>query len=445
MSFIYLPKLPRDTEVITFGSAFKIAAPIEEVAIYQLLDTITQTRQQVCKSLNQFEGTLSDRDGLMNSYLALASGFLRSSSTANQPRASKDSTSSQTPLTSSKDAAAATTTVPLSRGVCGPWSNFSRQKNKMGHGDVQFDMFNVLLGYGLWLLQYTGRSLLTLKSQDSRVLSKEVEGLTLHCARAAGVFALLRSSVSAAIGSGSSPEYLLDFDDNTLEALRLIALAEGEGIMIEGWERVWLKTEEGRTGDDLTRSILCNDIFTKFESAKKALSTTQRKQPKANAKWLAYLEFKKVYFLAKAQYYQGLHFLEGQSPSGGKAVKTMDTAFNSAMDACSLFTRFVNTSPKSPDLQDRLPVLEDWKNTVENGLKKAIRDNNFIYYEKVPFDAEPLPAPKETLQVIESGLKYGTPKFEVDERWTPNVYQVLHAKEDAVAKRRKQGLFSCCN
>jgi len=74
----------------------------------------------------------------------------------------------------------------------------------------------------------------------------------------------------------------------------------------------------------------------------------------------------------------------------------------------------------------------------EDVFQTMKKQNEMVYYDKMPAEAEALPEPKSTIEVAE----YTPP--ETNKNWNPEVYSSLKAKSDGVASSSEGGAGACC-
>jgi len=89
---------------------------------------------------------------------------------------------------------------------------------------------------------------------------------------------------------------------------------------------------------------LCRVTSEKYAEAHRGLSLANKE---TDLKFLAFLDFKAQFFLAKAYYYQALDLMNPSDPAVGRAIRSFDSAVQNMDTSITIFLRFMSLTPKS--------------------------------------------------------------------------------------------------
>ena len=93
---------------------------------------------------------------------------------------------------------------------------------------------------------------------------------------------------------------------------------------------------------------LCRDTSEKYAEAYRNLSLANKE---SDLKFLAFLDFKAQFFLAKAYYYQALDLMNPSDPAVGRAIRSFDSAVQNMDTSITIFLRFMSLAPKSKGVE----------------------------------------------------------------------------------------------
>lgn len=439
---LYLPKTPRQTTSVDFNECFIVTKKHPEAD--ELLRLLTSSRKRTNDVLLKYPANSSNMDPmeLVNEYVALVVGFVDAPAPKAEAPQAEASTSEAKPAPPAaeeekkeekkedkkeekkdkkKKDEKKDEPVPLNRAIAYSWTEFSRKAKAIGYGGPDFDINSTLLNLGIWYL-VLGKELLAI--QDKSSTDKNQREAYKYLSKAAGVFKFVSEKTPNEKGD------LSDLRPNVSKALVDLALAEAQLITVA-------RAEAAKHSPALIAS-LARGAAEKFQAVKDTLlSPNPTPVPDVDDSWVAYLEAKKEATFAKAYFYHGTHFALPDATSSGKAVKAFETAVEHLKKAQAEHEKYLTLFPEGRSHGGK-SYLEDCLKEYEERHRKAKKENDMVYFEKLPEAPETLPEPKVSVEVIE----YTFPaKKDV---WTDEMYAVLKAKRDALSEVEKDRASSGC-
>ncbi|KAK9474360.1 BRO1-like domain-containing protein [Dipodascopsis tothii] len=257
------------------------------------------------------------------------------------------------------------------------------------HKDVQFERANVLYNIGAMYSQ--------LGFQENRTNSEGLKRACQHFQHASGAFLYLKDHVVPEMRTHPPDELA----GPTLETLIALMLAQSQECF---WQKAIL--------DNLKNSLiarLAHQVSVYYDET----LTAAYRSPVIRSEWIHHITCKKFHFEAAAQYRAASECLA--IGKFGDEIGRLEAALEASNKAA------VSSKYVAQPVQDDLKGLQE---KLKSDLKRAIKDNDMIYNERVPAVSALPPLKKASMvtsavpdevahaaRVLHAGAGYGAPLF----------------------------------
>ena len=352
--------------VATNGQAQKICSDAR-MARNAFLDAVSDPNNEVETVINA-----------VNNYLSLLQGFIQSM----DPSAGGDS--------------------KLRNAIRFRWTNSLCGNKPEEQHDCLFDAIGIIFNLGLWYTKHAAK--LAGKEEPTMEEAKDVH----KCLRsAAGSFKYIQDELIARLIT--TPEKGFDTDTRVLSAYIHVCTAEAQEVTIA--RAIELKHSSGII------SSLAFETAKLFTNADDALNSIE--DTSVN-KWKKYLQFKVALYYAYAYNFHGDTILA--EDKCGEAIKCLEESQKYYEKAGNLGKEYSTT--KGPGTTAKPQEHLFYKKLgpiVKRTLDKCLRENGFIYHQKIP----------PVVPDLELKATYGLvapEEFKIPEPnplWTPDVYKAF--------------------
>ncbi|KAH9418590.1 hypothetical protein DERP_003915 [Dermatophagoides pteronyssinus] len=242
------------------------------------------------------------------------------------------------------------------------------------YNDSVFELISILYEYALWLMKHS-----TWIAAQDKIDMDSAKQVHNSLKRAAGIFNFIQThwvgQMSEKIVPGS------DLDINVINAYQLTCQAEAQEVTIA-------RAIELKHNSSLISSLAHHTLvmFTKASTLIKSLKN------KMFNKWLAYLELKAAVYESYAYCYLGESLLEQEKC--GDAIRSLDESekhFQRAKKLCREYSSIKEQVKNGLNAKiDEHLFFRNLRPLVERIKEKCLRENGFIFHQKVPIDCPPL-------------------------------------------------------
>jgi len=179
---------------------------------------------------------------------------------------------------------------------------------------------------------------------------------------------------------------------------------------------------------------LSNDTQIMYQEAYDLLKNTyEENKIELPLKWMKYFELKQKFYFAMSRAYWGLSLLEDQEKSG-EAIAHLKQAVESLANTTKLGKAYVKAIGAGTVAKPHEhPFYQKIHTKVTQILTKCERENNMLYYQKVP--EHPSPPVFKDMKKIADPVPFVLP--EMCKIFTPRLYESFYA-----TKKTKGGLLS---
>jgi len=274
---------------------------------------------------------------------------------------------------------------------------------------------------GLYIL-YSAKETLAHGKEDGDKNQKEAYKMF---SRASGIFQFVSEKTKEEKGDQS------DLRPAVSLALSLLALAE--------WETITADRAEISNHTPLLISGICRGISERFQKVKDTLlSPNPTPNPSVDDKFIAFLDCRINLYTGKAYYFQGLHFVNPEATSAGKAVKAFDLALEYLEQSNQAYAKFSSNLPPTQK-SESLDLLTATRKAFHEKYLKIKSENDVVYYDQIPSKPDDLPEAKNSIEAA----TFDFPATQKD-KWNDKIYGGLSAKSDALEAAKNSGGSGCC-
>eukprot|EP00128_Syssomonas_multiformis_P018297 Colp12_sorted_trinity150504_noHs@4062 len=384
--YIYAPPI-KATVAVNLESLFGQAAKSKEAR--EILKELTQVRQNLLKKISSLETPVTEIEELYKSYVSLQLGFVQAEEVKSESKTSS-----------------------LRNVVKYTWSNALGNTKIVSESDARFDLASMSENVALWYLQIAA------KTVNNTSVEENVAKQVFHQLKtAASLFEFVEKQYSFSAITDLSPD--------VLAAYKLQCIAEAQEISV-------LRAQEQKHKPTLI-AALCADIEAKYSAAGAKLGQLDRSLKLKN------------YYIFKGKLYKALSLaLHGQSQltsdECGKAIRTLQEAEKLLRDV-EAAAKAYNKEKGGADLLKH-PFLHACTMLVTETATKCKRENDFIYFQKVPVDFNEVIEGKSVVQLADYEVPALSPLWTADARagFDPFLAPVADQKQhgEAVAALEKQ-------
>ncbi|KJE95495.1 hypothetical protein CAOG_05944 [Capsaspora owczarzaki ATCC 30864] len=372
----------------------------------ELLKDLTNTRTALLDLMGKWEAPQDAFMSTANAYLSLLRGLVDqvdgASSPPQQPAAAPAADGAAADSQAAATAAASGSFNKLRKLIAFYWTNTLGKHHISSDTDVQFELISMLEDIAIW---HTKKANLTLSAASAE--ENDLKDAYKLLRVAAGILLFIESTQIARLTTSASPS---DTNPAAVRAYSSQLLAEAEEVSLA-------RAVEKKHSPSLLAGI-ARDIADKFDAAAKGIA--QVKLDKVD-KWSKYLAWKTKYYQAAAYMFLGLDLLS--KDDCGNAIRAMTEAEKLLEQANALGKVFVDCEPKTPLKIHELPATQALSRQLRDSLAKAKRENDFIYFKKVPTELPELAAPRAVVEPEPYALA------PLSSRWTAQMYQSLNVSK----------------
>jgi hypothetical protein len=280
------------------------------------------------------------------------------------------------------------------------WTNTLLGNTPTEQYDAVFERVNILFNVALWYMKHSLKfaGLEEPKMEEAKEVHK--------CLRtAAGIFSAIKNEFVAQLIE--TAEKGADLDPRILDAYIHQCTAEAQEVTIA-------RAIELKHSSSLVSALAfeTSQLYTASDNSLKTLAD------KVALKWQKYLQFKAEIYLAYAYNYHGETLLA--QDKCGEAIKCLEasqahynTSFQLAKDYASAKGPGTTAKPHEHLFFRKLAPI------VQRTLDKCVRENGFIYHQKVPAVAPDLELKATFGLVAPEEFKLPSPNVQ----WTADVYR----------------------
>lgn len=300
------------------------------------------------------------------------------------------------------------------------WTNTLLGNTATEQHDAVYDKISILFNVALWYTKHA--AVYAGKEEPKMEEAKEVH----KCLRiAAGIFTLIKNELVAQLIV--QPEKGTDLDPRVLDTYIEQCTAEAQEVTIA-------RAIELKHSASLISSLAYEtaQLYTTADCSLKVLAN------KVTLKWQKYIQFKSEIYYAYAYNYHGENLLA--QDKCGEAIKCLEESQSHYNKAAQLAKEYSSTkgpgSTAKP--QDHL-FFRKLEPIVQRTLEKCVRENGFIYHQKVPLVAPDLELKATYGLVAPEEFSMPSPNAQ----WNADVYKAfditkLPEKEDEKKSRKEK-------
>lgn len=242
------------------------------------------------------------------------------------------------------------------------------------HFDSVFELISILFEYGLWLMKHA--TWIASKDVIDMESAKQVHN---SLKRAAGIFSFIQTHLvgqlqqKSAVGS--------DVDIHVINAYQVTCQAEAQEVTIA-------RAIEMKHNASLISS-LAHHTLVMFNAAAASIKQINNK---VYNKWLAYLELKAAVYESYAYCYLGESLLEQEKCGDAiRALNESEKHFNRATKLCRDYSNIKEAVKNGMNAKiDEHLFFRNLRPLVSRIKEKCLRENGFIFHQKVPDDCAAL-------------------------------------------------------
>lgn len=344
----------------------------------KICNELRQTRNLLLDVISNPNNEISMLTSALDNYLGLLHGFIVSFDTEH-PGDSK-----------------------LRHAVRFRWTNTLLGNTPTEQYDAAYERICFLFNVGLWYMKHSVKfaALEEPKMEEAKEVHK--------CLRtAAGIFTHIKNELVAQLIE--TPERATDLDPRVLDAYIQQCTAEAQEVTIA-------RAIELKHSASLVSALAFEtaQLYTAADSSLKTLSD------KSALKWQKYLQFKTEIYFAYAYNFHGETLLA--QDKCGEAIKCLEESQSHFTKAGLLAKEYSST--KGPGTtakpQDHL-FFRKLAPIVQRTLDKCVRENGFIYHQKVPPTVPDLELKATYGLVAPEDFKLPSPNAQ----WTADVYKAF--------------------
>lgn len=282
------------------------------------------------------------------------------------------------------------------------WTNTLLGNTPTEQYDVVYERVSMLFNAALWYMKHS------VKFAGSEEPKMEEAKEVHKCLRtAAGIFTAIKNDLSAQLIE--SAEKAADLDPRVLDAYIHQCTAEAQEVTIA-------RAIELKHSSSLVSALAFEtaQLYTTADCSLKALAD------KVALKWQKYLQFKAEIYLAYAYNYHGETLLA--QDKCGDAIKCLEESQSHYDKAGELAKEYASTKgPGSTAKPQNHLFFRKLSPIVQRTLDKCVRENGFIYHQKVPPVAPDLELKATFGLAAPEEFKLPEP----NEQWTAAVYKAF--------------------
>jgi len=289
--------------------------------------------------------------------------------------------------------------------------------------DAGNDLIGLTINFGIALMKRA--SMLSAKESNDMNDAKEIHTCLKQ---ASGVFEFTRDNLTHLLLQPVSNEATpyTDVDTRVLSCYALQCKAETLEVTIA--RGIALEHKENLIAS------LSNDAQILYQEAYDSLKNTyDDNKIDTPLKWMKYFELKQKFYFAMSRAYWGLSLLEDQEKSG-EAIAHLKQAKESLANTTKLGKSYVKAVGAGTVAKPHEhPFFNKVHTKVDQVLEKCERENNMLYYQKVP--EHPTPPTFKDMKKLADPEEFKLP--EMSKIFTPRLYESFYA-----TKKTKSGLIS---
>jgi len=300
------------------------------------------------------------------------------------------------------------------------WTNTLLGNTPTEQYDAAFERISILFNVALWYTKHASKN--AGLEQPSMEEAKEIH----KCLRtAAGIFTAIKNNMVAQLIE--NPEKCTDLDPRVLDAYIQQCTAEAQEVTIG-------RAIELKHNSSLVSALAHEtaQLYTTADCSLKALAVD-----KVAVKWQKYLQFKAEIYRAYAYNYHGETLLA--QDKCGEAIKCLETSQSHYAQAAQLAKDYAATKGAGSTVKPTEHLFfRKLGPIVQRTLDKCVRENGFIYHQKVPPVVADLEL-KATYGLV-APEEFTLPS--VNPQWTAHVYKAFDItkmpKRDEQSKPEKK-------
>lgn len=386
----------KQTAPINFASG-RLASGAENAEAKDVLRELTRSRAGLLDLLAKYDGDIDVLDKTFKEYLGLLLGLVQSkyagpSGPIAPPSAASaapsEPTSAAAPVKEPEAKAADDVKITgadgerIKKAIGFKWSdNFSGTINTMYQ--AEFEVQCMLLNYALWHMRRSAH--LAQQGQISVDVDENSAKTILKSLRvAAGVFQAVDQRQKGKLAYDPNTDY----DERLIKGKILQCLAEAQEITLE---RARQKKHKPELIAQLARHIQ--------EQYQATLDDIKTMEDKDVETLRAYLQFKASFHEAYMLTYWGMKLFSEEKC--GESIKAFQQARDALRDSIGFAKKFNRSGYKKFSYHTNMAhdptdhkLFKELKRDLDIAEEKAVRENGFIYHQKVPTDKIDPCAPK---------------------------------------------------